>query len=277
MAPDDRVIRNISDTARWVATYRAQEAERPDALFRDPFARRLAGERGELIRQQISTTMDLGWVMVTRTHIFDRVIAGRVAAGVEAVTNLAAGLDARPYRMELPPELRWVEIDLPELLAYKEGALAGEAPKCRLERVALDLSDGVARRDAFARIGKGLAISEGLLVYLADEEVAQLGRDLAAAGFEYWAADFASPPLLRMLQSTIGRHTAAAGAPMRFAPPEGVKWFEPLGWKPVSVETLFDTAVALGRIPPEVLAAPPPPPQPDGAFWSGVVLFEQAS
>jgi O-methyltransferase involved in polyketide biosynthesis len=36
-------IRNISDTARWVAVYRARENERPDAVFRDPFARRLAG------------------------------------------------------------------------------------------------------------------------------------------------------------------------------------------------------------------------------------------
>jgi O-methyltransferase involved in polyketide biosynthesis len=31
-------IRNISDTARWMAVYRARETERPDAHFRDPFA-----------------------------------------------------------------------------------------------------------------------------------------------------------------------------------------------------------------------------------------------
>ena len=40
-------FRNISDTARWVAVYRAIESERPDAWFRDPLAKRLAGERGE--------------------------------------------------------------------------------------------------------------------------------------------------------------------------------------------------------------------------------------
>ena len=40
-------IDNISDTARWVAVYRAQETARPDAIFRDPFAERLAGERGD--------------------------------------------------------------------------------------------------------------------------------------------------------------------------------------------------------------------------------------
>ena len=46
-------IHSISDTARWVAVYRARESERPDAVFRDPFAQRLAGERG----QQIAASM----------------------------------------------------------------------------------------------------------------------------------------------------------------------------------------------------------------------------
>ena len=47
----DTPIRNVSDTAVWVAMYRARENDRPNGLFRDPFARRLAGERGEQILQ----------------------------------------------------------------------------------------------------------------------------------------------------------------------------------------------------------------------------------
>ena len=43
------VISNVSDTARWVALYRAMETDRPDALFKDPYARRLAGAEGEEI------------------------------------------------------------------------------------------------------------------------------------------------------------------------------------------------------------------------------------
>ncbi len=42
-------IEHISDTARWVAVYRAMETARPDAIFRDPHARQLAGERGDHI------------------------------------------------------------------------------------------------------------------------------------------------------------------------------------------------------------------------------------
>jgi O-methyltransferase involved in polyketide biosynthesis len=54
MSDTGPLIRNISDTALWVAVYRARETDRPDAVFRDPFARRLAGERGEQIAQSFS-------------------------------------------------------------------------------------------------------------------------------------------------------------------------------------------------------------------------------
>ncbi len=47
----EAAIRNVSDTALWVAMYRAMESERADALFYDPYARVLAGERGEEDRQ----------------------------------------------------------------------------------------------------------------------------------------------------------------------------------------------------------------------------------
>ena len=47
------LIRNIADTALWVAIYRAEESERPDAVFHDPYARKLAGERGAQIADAI--------------------------------------------------------------------------------------------------------------------------------------------------------------------------------------------------------------------------------
>lgn len=122
------LIRNISDTARWVAVYRARETERTDALFRDPFARRLAGERGERIATSLPRDRQREWALVVRTLLFDAFISEQVAQGVDLVMNLAAGLDARPYRMALPPALQWVEVDLPEILDYKEGILEAERP-----------------------------------------------------------------------------------------------------------------------------------------------------
>src|SRR5262245_13834117 len=118
------ILRDIADTARWVAVFRARETEREDAVFRDPFARALAGSRGE----EIAAAMPFGeqntWSFIARTHLFDRMVARAVDAGADLVVNVAAGLDTRPYRMDLPATLRWVEVDLPETLEYKEGILA---------------------------------------------------------------------------------------------------------------------------------------------------------
>jgi O-methyltransferase involved in polyketide biosynthesis len=88
-----------------------------------------------------------------RTYLFDQIISAQVRDGADLVVNLAAGLDARPYRMKLPQQLRWVEVDLPHLLAYKEEVLAGEKPLCALERVSVDLSDASQRRELFTRLG----------------------------------------------------------------------------------------------------------------------------
>jgi|SRR5208283_4240268 len=154
MTTADRAIQHISDTARWAAVYRARETERLDAIFRDPFARRLAGERGEEIAKALPFHEKNSWSWVTRTYVFDSFIRGQVDQGVDMVVNLAAGLDARPYRMDLPASLQWIEVDLPEILSYKEQILGGEKQRCRLERVGMDLADTRARRDLLDTLAK---------------------------------------------------------------------------------------------------------------------------
>ena len=246
------LIRNVSDTARWVAIYRARETERPDAHFRDPFARRLAGERGEQIAQSMPLGRNNDWSMITRTCLGDDLINGQIQQGVDMVINLAAGLDARPYRMQLPPSLKWIEVDLPEILFYKEEILRDEKPVCSLERIRLDLSDAAARRDVFVQLGrratKALIISEGLLIYLPPDDVAGLARDLAVPpSFQSWILDIASPGLLRMLAKKMATQLSQT-APFKFAPPEGPDFFIPYGWKPVDVRSLLKNAARLKRL-----------------------------
>ena len=121
-------IDNISDTARWVAMYRAMESERPDALFHDRFAKRLAGEKGDNIVRTMKDGRAMAWAMIVRTQVFDEIIMAEIATdGIELVLNLAAGLDVRPWRLELPETLRWVDADLPEILRYKLETL-GDRP-----------------------------------------------------------------------------------------------------------------------------------------------------
>ncbi len=250
----DPLIRDISDTARWMAVYRARETERPDAVFRDPFARALAGERGERIAQALTFGDADSWPFIARTQLFDRFVARQVKQGVDLVVNLAAGLDTRPYRMDLPASLRWVEVDLPDILDYKEEIIGDAKPVCALERVRLDLSNADARRGLFNRLGRSakqvLVLSEGLVIYLMPQEVGALALDLAApASFQHWVVDISSPGLVAMLKQRTGDVMNQAGAPFLFAPTESPPFFTAYGWTPVEVRSIIKAAAKLERLP----------------------------
>ena len=151
---DPTAITHVADTALWVATYRALESQRPDALFHDPFADLLAGKRGRKIAASMPYPRIMAWALVIRTVAIDALITDALALGVDAVINLGAGLDTRPYRMDLPATLRWIEVDFPQMIAYKSEKIEGQQPVCRLERIAADLSDLSLRRRLLRSCGR---------------------------------------------------------------------------------------------------------------------------
>ena len=281
---DEPLIRDVSDTARWMAVYRARESEREDAVIRDPFARALAGERGERIANALKFGDDNAWSFIARTYLFDRFITRLVRHGADMVVNLAAGLDTRPYRMVLPASLRWVEVDLPDILDHKEEILADAKPVCELERVRLDLSNEDGRRGLFADLGRrakhAVVISEGLVIYLMPEAVATLASDLAGPpSFQHWALDLTSPGLLEMMKRSVGSAMNEAGAPFLFAPPEGPPFFAAYGWQPIEVRSLLKAAAKMGRLP-LAMRMFAMLPESDGAQgsrpWSAVCLFARS-
>ena len=275
-------VRNVSDTARWVAYFRALESQRPDALFNDPFAERLAGEHGFQIANDLKDGNKHEWAWVARTYLFDEFIAQAVKDGADQVINLAAGLDARPYRMELPAKLQWVEVDFPEIVSYKEHILSSETPHCQLERYGLDLANIEERRKLFtklnARAKRTAVASEGLLIYFTPEEVASLATDLSTQnGFQNWIVDLASPGQLKIMQRTTGKQLSEAGAAFKFGPPEGANYFTPYGWSPADVRGMLKTAASLNRAPAELLSLLPEPKGPMINYpWTGVCLLRRS-
>jgi methyltransferase (TIGR00027 family) len=274
-------VRHVSDIARWMAYFRAMESRRPDALFRDPHAETLAGERGFQVASILSQKNKQEWAWVTRTYLFDSFISRLLQDGADLVLNLAAGLDARPYRMDLPSTLQWVEVDFPEIISYKETILANETPRCRLERVALDLSDVEGRRKLFsaldARATNIAVVSEGLLVYFTPTDVAALARELARGPhFQNWIVDLSSTIQLIILQRTLGQLLSEADAAFKFGPPEGADFFRPFGWDPMEVQGMLKTAAELKRAPEEFLSLlPDPHPVPPTFPWTGVCLLQK--
>jgi methyltransferase (TIGR00027 family) len=277
-------ITNVSDTARWVAMYRAWESARPDALFHDPFAARLAGERGKRIAEGMRTDRGTanGWPVITRTRLIDELVHASIADGCDCVLNLAAGLDTRPYRLELPASLTWIEADLPAIIAEKQLALADETPKCKLEREPVDLADPSGRAALFtavaARFRNVLVITEGLVIYLEPDAVNALGRAIhAQETFRFWVVDVSSPAILKRMQQAMGAQFA--NARMHFAPAEGIAFFERLGFRARDVRSLFREGVRLKRVPwlLRVFALFPQPDDraPGDRPWSAIVRFER--
>jgi methyltransferase (TIGR00027 family) len=277
-------VSNVSDTARWVAVYRAWESARPDALFHDPFAKSLAGERGQAIATLMPAQARSGWPMIARTKLIDDLIQGAIAEGCDCVINLAAGLDTRPYRLELPPSLRWIEADLPALIEEKDRLLADARPRCHLRRLKVDLTEiatrALALQDAVTPPAtQALVITEGLLAYLDDAQVCALSEDLAAVpGIRRWILDIGSPAILEMMRKRMGTHFL--NAPLKFAPPNGVAFFEALGWRVAEVHSIFHAAVRFRRLPwflkPIALLPEPNPRKLGKARWSGVVQLTRA-
>jgi len=244
-------IRNVSDTALWVAVYRAMESERRDALFQDPYARRLAGARGEAIVASIPSGRSLSWPLVVRTVVIDEIVQRCVREGVRCVLDLAAGLDARPYRLDLPAALQWLHVDMPEMVAYYREQMSGETPRCKLDFIEADLRVAERRREVFAHAraqGPLLVISEGLLIYLEAEQVAELARDLhETARARWWLADLASPMLLKLLERRWSPKLRDGNAPFLFGPAEGTAFFAPLGWREAEFRSTWDESFRINR------------------------------
>ncbi len=240
MAP---TINSVADTAFLVAACRAQESARARPLFRDPLARKLAGEYFRPARKG-GLSVDLGWYVVIRTMIIDDLVKQAISHGVDTVFNLGAGLDTRPYRMQLPETLRWVEVDFPAVIDVKNEQLAEERPNCRLERLAFDLTDRARRRELFNDVSKDaskiLVITECVIPYLTEADVADLADDLR--GLEKgcdWIVD--------CLPYQLNLHDRAPKAAFKFRPSDWFGFFHEHGWRVKEISYFSEAAKRLRR------------------------------
>jgi methyltransferase (TIGR00027 family) len=274
------LISNISDTARWMAAFRAAESARPDALFDDPFADTLAGDRGRAIAAATPRLIRSGWWWVVRTKLIDDLIAEALKSGCDRVLNLATGFDTRPYRLDLPSGLEWIETDLPEIVDEKQRLLKDETARCQLYRVAIDLADARSRAaflgDATSGARNAVVITEGLLLYLSEKQLGALADDLRRKEIGGWITDLIAPVIVRRM---MRRMPSLEEAPMTFEPTDGVAFFERRGWSVGDIRTIHRYAGRWQRLPtvlrpvayipdcnPRKLAHLP---------WSAVVRFDR--
>jgi methyltransferase (TIGR00027 family) len=206
---------SMAKTALGMARVRAQESRRPDRLFDDPYAQAfMAAAPGTFPEdQERATSGGLAWLGtvfffhgVIRTRFFDDYLLAATAAGCRQVMLLAAGLDTRAFRLTWPDGVRLFELDLPEMLAFKEELLAAQhaVPRCGRVVLPADLRQdwpAVLTTTGFQPAQPTAWLLEGLLIYLSTDQAARLLTavgELSAPGsqlaFEH--GNIADSPLL---------------------------------------------------------------------------------
>ena len=182
----------VGTTALGVAMMRAHETERPDHLFTDPLAAAFVAGAGwerpdpatirDSDRSRIGTMAQ--WVSA-RTRFLDDLLSDAAAGGVRQVVLLGAGLDSRAFRLPWPEGVRLFELDTPAMLGFKERVLAERDAQPAAERIVveIDLRDdwvGALRAAGFDATAPVAWVIEGLLVYLPQDDVDRLLRDVSA-------------------------------------------------------------------------------------------------
>ncbi|MBW0015610.1 class I SAM-dependent methyltransferase [Mycobacterium sp.] len=234
------ITQSVGATALGVAAARAAETESENPLINDPFARLFvdaagegmwsvyadpkllaqAVELGPEVRARIRLMIDF---MATRTAFFDEFFLAAADSGVRQVVILAAGLDARAWRLPWPDGTVIYELDQPKVLEFKSKTLREHdaRPTARLVNVPIDLRQDwpKALREAGFDPSRPAAWSaEGLVRYLPAQAQDLLFERMHALSAEgSWLASnvpgagFADPEVVRRQREDLQRMRAAVG------------------------------------------------------------------
>lgn len=170
----------VGRTAVGMALLRAAERQRPDKLFDDPYAEAfvtaapLTVPAGDGASEGVLGAA-FAFAGVIRTRFYDDYLIASVLAGCRQVVLIAAGLDTRAFRLAWPAGVVLYELDLPEVLRFKDEVLDTQhaTPGCRRVAVPVDLRgswDSALRVAGFEPGAPTAWLVEGLLIYLTHEE-----------------------------------------------------------------------------------------------------------
>jgi methyltransferase (TIGR00027 family) len=227
----------VAATGLLVAAMRAEESARADPLFVDPFAERLAGEAGrQLLAEATSDTGQSSGQIVIRTRFWDEALLRAESEGVTQVVILAAGMDARAYRLPWQSDTTIYEVDQPQVIATKDQLLADEQPRCRRVAVGADLAGDwptALQSQGFSPSSRTVWLIEGLLQYIQPSDVDTLFTriDALSAAGSLLFYDIVGTRLMEapFLQPTL-EFMRQLGAPWRFSTDAPAALVEGRGW-----------------------------------------------
>ncbi len=285
------ITQSVGATALGVAAARAAETESENPLINDPFARVFVNAAGQgmwsiytdpgLLAKAVEIEPDVQTriqlmidFMATRTAFFDEFFLGAAESGVRQIVILAAGLDARTWRLPWPDGTVVYELDQPKVLEFKSNTLRehGAHPNARLVNVPIDLRQDwpkPLREAGFDASHPAAWSAEGLVRYLPAQAQDLLFERIHSLSVEgSWlasnvpAAGFTDPDKVRRQRDDMQRMRAVAAKlvnaeitnyddlwyPEERSAVDG--WLREHGWD-VSTATFSELMVRYGRTVPQ--------------------------
>jgi len=238
---DSQLKSPVAITSLWIAAERAIEsASGPSRLFEDSYAQRLAGREGhEFARKILELSPVTAKNVVIRTKFLDDVVVQEASKdkGIKQFVNLACGCDTRQFRLPLPSDATFYELDFSEVINWKQKCLAGETPKCKLVSIGVDLRDTDLWKKKLLSCGynsnqRSLWIVEGLLYYLSSSAALSLLKSISSmvAPGSILAGDLVTDSSLRR-PHPVPKFLEQVGSPMIFGLDEPEKALLECGWK----------------------------------------------
>jgi methyltransferase (TIGR00027 family) len=268
----------VGRTAIGMALVRSEETKRSDRLFEDPYAAAFvdaapdafAEEEADADRGVLSALgAAFAFNATVRTRFYDEYLTEASGAGCHQVVLVAAGLDTRAFRLGWPVGTRLFELDLPEVLTFKERVLEANSavPRCDRAVVVVDLrSDWRAplTDSGFEAAVPTAWLVEGLLTYLSAEEAArfllgvtELSAPRSRVAFEQDSGVSSSLVAQARGVPSMERYTAMFKGGLGDSAPA---WLKDHGWQ-VAIHNQLAVASTYGRTPP---------PNTSGGFVTGV-------
>jgi methyltransferase (TIGR00027 family) len=168
----------LASTARLTAAGRAIEGQRPDRLFFDPLAEALAGDEGFALldRWRLPGAPRENPTIGPRTKFYDDIVVASVGRGIRQLVFVAAGMDTRAFRLNLPGDVVAFELDQPTVLSIKQQILDEQHAQASCARVVVpvDLADSTWAETLVARgfdpHKPATFVVEGLAWYLTKQQ-----------------------------------------------------------------------------------------------------------
>jgi methyltransferase (TIGR00027 family) len=191
---------SVGATATMVAAARALASNETNPIINDPFAAPLVRAVGldfftRLVDGEVVTadTQDGGErdlrletdSIAVRTRFFDEFFLDAANDGLRQSVILAAGLDARAYRLSWPSGSVVYEVDQPQVIEFKSATMSAlsATPAADRRTVSIDLREdwpAALRRSGFDDTKPTAWSAEGLLMYLPPEAQDRLFDNITA-------------------------------------------------------------------------------------------------